>query len=203
VNNPGRHLRDFYAVILGVALVLAVEGIIDAAEAGSPIDWRSVPLFVAFAALAFSYYHGSARYLDVMYSPEGPELSKLRISSDLLIGAIDMMLLIALSILTSRPLYFVGVVVVLFVFEFVRVVILKRYLPDDQIFRLETDFQVIHSVLVPVLIIILLVGRAIDDVESQRLIVGVPVMILMSLRSILSYRRSFELYFPQRRPEGS
>jgi len=199
VSNPGSHLQDFYAVILGVALVLAVEGIVDAAEPGSPVDWRSVPLFIAFAALAFSYYHGSARYLDVMYSPEGPELSKLRISSDLLIGAIDMMLLIALSILASRPLYFVGVVVVLFMFEIARVAILKRFLPDEQIFRLETDFQVIHSVLIPLLIVVFLIGREINDPESQQVIVGVPVMILMLLRSAYSYRRSFDLYFPQRK----
>ena len=76
MSNPGRHLQDFYAVILGVALVLAVEEVVDAAEESSPIDWRSIPWFLAFAALAFSYYHGSVRYLDVMYSSEGPELSK-------------------------------------------------------------------------------------------------------------------------------
>jgi hypothetical protein len=197
MNNPGRHLQDFYAVILGVALVLAVEEIVDAAEESSPIDWASIPLFLAFAALAFSYYHGSVRYLDVMYSSEGPELSKLRVYSDLLIGAIDMMLLIALSILISRPLYFLAVITVLFAFEVVRVAILKRFLPREQIFGLETDFALIHIGLIPVFAAIFLIARTIDATESQRLVVGVPLMTLMVLRSIFSYRRSFELYFPQ------
>jgi hypothetical protein len=198
VNNPGRHLQDFYAVILGVALVLAVEEIVDAAEESSPIDWGSIPLFIAFAALAFSYYHGSVRYLDVMYSNEGPDLSKLRVYSDLFIGAIDMMLLIALSILISRPLYFLSVLTLLFVFEVVRVAVLKQFVPKEQIFPLETEFALIHLVLIPIFIVIFLVARTMDTADSQRLVVGIPLMVLVVVRSIVSYRRSFELYFPQR-----
>ncbi len=203
MGNPGRHLQDFYAVILGVALVLAFEEVVDAAEESSPIDWGSIPLFLAFAVLAFSYYHGSARYLDVMYSADGPALSKLRIYSDLFIGAIDMMLLIALSILISYPLYFLGVMSLLFLFAVVRVAVFKRFLPGDQIFGLETDFALIHVGLLPAFAVIFLVARAIANAESQRLVVGIPLMVLMIARSIFSYRRSFELYFPQRKNAGS
>ena len=203
MSNPSRHLQDFYAVILGVALALSVEKIVDTAEELSPIDWGSIPLFLAFAALTFSYYHGSVRYLDVMYSSEGPELSKLRIYSDLFIGALDMMLLIALSILISHPLYFLGVMSLLFLFAVVRVAVLKRFLPGDQIFGLETDFALIHLGLIPAFAVIFLVARAIADAESQRLVVGIPLMVLMIARSIFSYRRSFELYFPQRKNAGS
>ncbi len=198
MGNPGRHLQDFYAVILGVALVLAFEEVVDAAEESSPIDWGSIPLFLAFAALAFSYYHGSVRYLDVMYSSEGPELSKLRIYSDLLFGAADMMLLIALSILISRPLYFLAVMALLFAFAVIRVAVLKRLLPREQIFGLETDFAAIHIGLLPAFVGIFLVARTIDDAESQRLAVGIALMALMVARSIFSYRRSLELYFPEK-----
>lgn len=196
-ENPGRHLQDFYAVILGVALVLAVEEVVDSASASSPIDWSLLPLFFAFGALAFSYYHGSVRYLDLMYSPNGPQLSRLRIYSDLLIGAIDMMLLIALAILVGRPLYFVSALTILFIFEVARVFALKRFLPSEQIFPLETEFALIHVVLVPLLIAIFVIGRFFEETETQRLIVGIPLMILMVGRSVVSYRRSFELYFPR------
>lgn len=198
MNNPGRHLQDFYAVILGVALVLAVEQVVDAASESAPIDWRSIPLFGAFAVLAFSYYHGSVRYLDVMYEAEGPELSKVRVYSDLLIGAVDMMLLIALSILVSRPLYFLGVITLLFLFGVVRVGILKRFVPADQIFQLETDFAKMHLVLIPAFVALFFYARTTESVDSQRLLVGIPVMTMVLIRSILSYRRSFDLYFPQR-----
>jgi hypothetical protein len=52
--------------VLGVALVLAVEIVVDAAQEVAPIDWGSLPFFAAFGTLAFSYYHGSVRYLDLM-----------------------------------------------------------------------------------------------------------------------------------------
>jgi hypothetical protein len=196
-SHPGRHLQDFYAVVIGVALVLAVEEIIDSSDASSPIDWTSLPLFLSFALLAFSYYHGSVRYLDVMYSDEGPELSRLRIYSDLFIGAIDTMLVIALSILISRPIYFLTVLTIMFVLEVLRVATLKRFLPSEQIFPLETDFMVIHLALIPIFAGIFFVARSVGSAEAERLVVGIPLLVLIVVRSIFSYRRSFELYFPQ------
>lgn len=192
--NPGRHLQDFYAVVLGLGLVLAVEQIIDAGE-GAPVEWSGVPLFMSFATLAFSYYHGSVRYLDVMYGPDSPPLRRGRIASDLIAGDVDLTLLIALAALSSRPFYFTGLLVGLTGFEIGRVGVMAWLLPGDQITTLERDFTRITAVALLPLIAILLVGLRITDAETQRLVTGVTVFLLMIARTLMSYRRFFDFYF--------
>lgn len=192
--NPGRHLQDFYAVVLGLGLVLAVEQVIDAGE-GDPVEWSGVPLFLAFATLAFSYYHGSVRYLDVMYGSDSPSLGRGRITSDLVIGAVDLTLLITLAALSSRPIYFTGLLIALMCFEIGRVGVMTILLSRDQLTKIERDFTWINALTVGPLAIIFLVGLRTSDIETQRLVTGIPLFLLMVARTVLSYRRSFDFYF--------
>ena len=114
-RNPVRHLQEVYAVVLGVALVLAVEQIIRVESDGSPFRGRLVLPFLAFVSLAFSIYHWGVTYLDRRYPDQGGgSLSRPGVFVDLLIGTSELLALIALSILISRPPVFaVGVLVVL------------------------------------------------------------------------------------------
>lgn len=192
--NPGRHLQDFYAVVLGLALVLAVEQVIDAGER-SPVDWSSVPLFLTFATLAFSYYHGSVRYLDVMYGSESPPLVRRRVTSDLIVGAVDLMILIALAGLSSRPIYFTSLLAFLMGFEIARVAVMALVLPRDQIATIERDFTRINLLALGPIIVVLIAGTQVQDLETQRLAMGIPLMLVMVARTALSYRRSFDFYF--------
>lgn len=201
--NPGRHLQDFYAVVLGLGLVLSVEQIIDAGE-GSPVEWSGVPLFLAFATLAFTYYHGSVRYLDVMYGPDSPPLRRGRITSDLVVGAVDLTLLIALAALSSRPVYFVSLLIALTCFEIVRVGVMRLLLPGDQIASIERDFTWINGLTLVPLVVVLVVGLRTSDLERQKLITGLPLFLVMVARTVLSYRRSFGFYFPgATEPDGA
>lgn len=193
-TNPGRHLQDFYAVVLGLGLVLAVEQVIDAG-AGDPVEWSGVPSFLAFATLAFSYYHGSVRYLDVMYGPDSPPLRRGRITSDLVVGAVDLTLLIALAALSSRPIYFTGLLIALMAFEIGRVGVMLVLLSRDQLAAIERDFTWINALTLVPLVVVLVVGLRASDIETQRLVTGVPLFLLMITRTVLSYRRSFDFYF--------
>jgi hypothetical protein len=94
-RNPARHLQEVYAVVLGVTLVLAVEQVIETGGDGSPFRGELVLPFLAFVSLAFSIYHWG-------------------VFVDLLVGTFELLTLIGLSILISRPSTFaVGVVIVL------------------------------------------------------------------------------------------
>ncbi len=114
-RHPARHLQEVYAVVLGVALVLSVEQVIHLGEEGSPFRGRLVLPFLAFVSLAFSIYHWGVTYLDRRYAEgRGATGSRAGVFVDLLVGTTELLALIGLSILISRPSTFaVGVVIVL------------------------------------------------------------------------------------------
>ncbi len=114
-RHPARHLQEVYAVVLGVALVLSVEQVIHVGEEGSPFRGQLVLPFLAFVSLAFSIYHWGVTYLDRRYADRrATSDSRSGVFVDLLVGTTELLTLIGLSILISRPSTFaVGVVIVL------------------------------------------------------------------------------------------
>ncbi len=100
-------------MVLGIALVLAVEQIIHVRGGTSLFEGRLVLPFLAFVGLAFSIYHWGVTYLDRRYGA-GEVPSKPGVFVDLLIGITELLALIGLSILLSRPVVFaVGALAVL------------------------------------------------------------------------------------------
>ena len=115
-RHPARHVQEVYAVVLGVALVLAVEQVVHVDV--TPIRYRLVLPFLAFVSLSFSIYHWGVTYLDRRYvNRRGPRLSPFGVGVDLLIGMAELLLLIGVSILISRPLMFAVGALALLAFE--------------------------------------------------------------------------------------
>lgn len=115
-----------YAVILGVALVLAVEQVIDIGAEGSPFCGRLFLPFFAFVSLAFSIYHWGVTYLDRRYADQAAATrSRSSVFVDLLVGTSELLALIGLSIFISRPVTFAFGVVILLVFEVVAGLVLN------------------------------------------------------------------------------
>ncbi len=114
-RHPARHLQEVYAVVLGIALVLAVEQVIHVGGEGSPFRGQLVLPFLAFVSLAFSIYHCGVTYLDRRYADRtAGTRSRSGVFVDLLVGTSELLALIGLSILISQPPTFaVGVVIVL------------------------------------------------------------------------------------------
>lgn len=101
-----------------MALVLSVEQVIHVAEEGSPFRDELILPFLAFVSLAFSIYHWGVTYLDRRYAAQGDTaLSRSGVFVDLLVGVTELLALIGLSILISRPSTFAVGVVILLAFE--------------------------------------------------------------------------------------
>ena len=112
----GRPLRDIYTVALGIALVLAVEQVVDLEGRGWPQVWPSVLPFLAFVAVSFTLYHWASRFVDLSYAP-GEQRPVASDVATMLIGTTELLLVIALSLLIGRPEVFLGGLAVLFAFE--------------------------------------------------------------------------------------
>ena len=116
-ENPARPLKDVYSVALGVALVLAVEQIVDTEKEGAPFAFGLFPSFLGFVFTAFALYHWAVRVVDISYIEHARSRPRLAIVTDLLVGSTELLLLIALSILISRPSAFLVALTGLLGFE--------------------------------------------------------------------------------------
>ena len=62
-----RNLTSVYTVVIGVALSLAVAGVIDPQRGLLSVTQSSVLLFIAFVATLLPFVHGALMHLDVAY----------------------------------------------------------------------------------------------------------------------------------------
>ena len=113
-GDPVRFFKDLYAVVVGVALTLAVEQLVDLERDGVPIRWEHVPLFISWVSVAFPFAHIFVRYLDVLYGKriEGGAGRGLAMGN-IFVGATHYLWIIALALFFTRPLVY-GYAVVLF-----------------------------------------------------------------------------------------
>ena len=122
-ESAGRPLRDVYSVSLGVALVLAVEQVVDLERAGVPLRDGALLPFLGFVATAFSLYHWAIRFIDLPYRAGRPRPPSAVITA-LLVGSTELLLLIGLSTLVSKPVTFLGWLAALLGFEVVAGIVL-------------------------------------------------------------------------------
>lgn len=106
-EDPIRFFKDLYAVVVGVALTLAVEQIVDLDRSGVPIRWEHAPLFVAWISVAFPFAHIFVVYLDDAYERrrEGVSLRGLW-TGNIIVGAAHYLWIIALALFFTRPFVF-------------------------------------------------------------------------------------------------
>ncbi|HEY7875331.1 MAG TPA: hypothetical protein VIG64_09435 [Actinomycetota bacterium] len=123
-ETSGRPLRDVYSVSLGVALVIAVEQLIDLERPGIPMRGDSILPFLAFVMTAFSLYHWAIRFIDLPAELDERRPRKGTVAT-LLVGATELLLVIGLSTLVSKPATFLGWLATLLGFELVAGVVLR------------------------------------------------------------------------------
>jgi hypothetical protein len=127
-GDPVRFFKDLYAVVVGVALTLAVEQLVDLHREGVPIRWEHVPLFISWVSVAFPFAHIFVRYLDVLYGKriEGGAGRGLAMGN-IFVGATHYLWIIALALFFTRPLVY-GYALVLFIAgALVRDLFLRRH----------------------------------------------------------------------------
>ena len=139
-ENPARPLKDVYSVALGVALVLAVEQIVDTEKEGAPFAFGLFPSFLGFVFTSFALYHWAVRVVDISYIEHARSRPRLAIVTDLLVGSTELLLLIALSILISRPSAFLVALTGLLGFELLPAAAFTRSSRYPEFERLTTRY---------------------------------------------------------------
>lgn len=76
--NSVKQLCDLYNIVIGVALSIAIYGIIDTTKTPIPFKTNNSFSFLVFIIIIIPFYHGAVRHLYITYVEEG---SSARIKS--------------------------------------------------------------------------------------------------------------------------
>jgi hypothetical protein len=199
--SPIRHLQRLYAVVLGVAMGLSVERVLGSGRNRVPIRWEEFPLFLAFAVVAFGFYHLSVRYLDLAYdASEQRKEARRRVVRDLVLGGIQLLLVVALGVFIDRPETFGYTLLLLFVVNVGGLLLLRgmgaRPMPVER-HALPADLVGIACLTV----VLLLTTFIIDSAETDEIVLRVAATTVAIGRVLWQYARALdELYFGV--PEG-
>ncbi|MDQ3940170.1 MAG: hypothetical protein M3238_02340 [Actinomycetota bacterium] len=197
-RNPARHVQEVYSVALGVALVLSVEQVVDLEREGAPFHTAMIPAFLAFVTLAFTLYHWSARYLDFKYL-ESSDASRRRpgLFAELLVGAVEILVLITLSVLISRPTAFAVGMVTLLGLEVAAGFVLRAAGSYGGLGRLPASYLWINAVSFVALAAAVIGIEAIDVTGTgQEIALGSAAAAVAVVRGAFVYRAGFEMLFP-------
>jgi hypothetical protein len=194
-SNPLRHLQELYAVVVGVALVLAAEELVDPAREGVPLHGDVLLLFLAFVVIAFPTYHARGRYLDLAYARGHVALDRSRVFADLLLGMSEFVLLIGLALLVSRPLYFSYTVLLLLAAGVARALIVRGVVGVEHVSRYERTMLPTGVAVLAVFAAVVFVGAVLLDGSASDAFLRVALLALGLGRALAYYVIGYEFFF--------
>ena len=197
-DEPIRFFKELYPVVVGVALALAAERIVDLRKPGVPIRWEHVPLFVAWIAVAMPFAHLAVRYLDFTYSRRelGARAGKLFTLGNIAFGAGHFLWLIALALFVTRPLVF-GYGLVIFIGGVAVRAAVMRLHPRGWLAPVEERANVVHAACVAGWLAVLLVAQLAAHGSAQLWVARGGVLAVSVAYPFLLYLSAFDLFFPR------
>jgi hypothetical protein len=105
-NRSVAHLQSLYTVVVGVALSLSINRLVDP-TAQVPVRLSYLPYFLTYLVTLVPIYHGALRHLDLAYAEDSPGRAKagaLMVDWSLLF--VESCGLLTLAVLISRPTAF-------------------------------------------------------------------------------------------------
>jgi hypothetical protein len=196
-DEPIRFFKELYPVVVGVALALAAEQIVDLHKGGVPIRWQHLPLFVAWIAVAMPFAHLAVRYLDFTYGrrEEGEGVGKVFTLSNVAFGAGHFLWLIALALFVTRPFVFGYGLVIFFGGVAVRAAFMRVH-PRGWLAPVEERANLVHAGCIAAWLMVLVVAQLGLDGEPQRWVVRGGVLAVSAAYPFLLYLTSYDLFFP-------
>ena len=178
-----------------MALVLAVEQVINGRDEESLFEGRVILPFLAFVALSFSIYHWGVTYLDRRYAAgRGASVSRTGVFVDLVVGTTELLALVGLSILLSRPPTFaIGVAIVL-VFEVIAGLVLRAAGNYEALGRFPRTYLWLNLATAASLGLALLASELLSP-ATRALVSGPLVCVASVARAALFYGLGFEILF--------
>ena len=195
-NEPSSRqpLQEVYAVALGVALAIAVEQVIDLDRSGVPVRPLAVLPFIAFVVTGFALYHWAVRFLDLVTAEDDRRQSTGAIVTSMIVGATEILLLIALSTLISRPFVFLVSFAGLLAFELLAGSSLLASGAYGRLKEFGKKYLIIHAVC----LVLAIIGAAISKLgltSGTGVMMGIVVVAVGLFRTVAFYRSAFPLLF--------
>ena len=188
-GDPLRFFNDLYTVVVGVALTLSVEQLVDLDRPGIPILWEHVPLFVAWLAVAFPFAHVFIRYLDL----EGMAGRGLAMGN-IFVGATHYLWIIALALVTTRPVVF-GYGLVVFLTGVLARDLFLRFHPRVPLSDLERAVAPVFAVAVAGWLAVMLLGQLTLDGDAEVWAIRGGVLAVSLVFAFGIYLRAFDFFF--------
>lgn len=196
-ENSIKSLVSLYTVVIGVALSLAVVGLIDVNSGLQSITGSGVLLFVAFIATLFPFYHGALRHLDDAYlENDNAHIKDGALVIDFILLFLHALVFVVLSLLLHRPTHFAWVLVALLAVDVVWGVFTHFGSSSHGSLTAESKWAIIN---------IFFVGAGAwyliaHDIHLQELAepikLAIPIAFTCVIRSVVDYSWCRKLYFP-------
>jgi hypothetical protein len=195
-DEPIRFFKELYPVVVGVALALAAEQIVDLDRAGVPIRWEHVPLFIAWIAVAMPFAHLAVRFLDFTYGrrESGRPVSKAYTLANVVFGAVHFLALIALALFVTRPFVFGYGLVIFFGTIGMRAAIMQVH-PKGWLAPVERRANLLHAGCIAAWLLILLPSQLVLHGSVQAWTVRIGVATVGAAYANLLYLTSYDLFF--------
>ena len=204
-DEPIRFFKELYPVVVGVALALAAQQIVDLHKTGVPIRWEHLPLFIAWIAVAMPFAHLAVRFLDFTYGrrESGETVGKVFTLGNVAFGAGHFLWLIALALFVTRPLVFGYGLVIFFGGVVIRALVLQLH-PRGWLAPVEERANLVHVVCIAVWLAVLVVSQLVLHGDVQLWAVRTGVLAVSVAYPFALYLSSYNLFFPREpsRPPG-
>jgi hypothetical protein len=197
-ENSVRSLVNLYTVVIGVALSLAVLGVVDEKNGLQHATFSSFLLFIAFVATLFPFFHGALRHLDDAYlENKNPHIKDGALVVDFVLLFIHALAFVVLALLLKKPGQFAWVLVGLIAIDVVWGVFVIFGSSSKGEDRAETKWTVINVVFASVAIIYLVLHDIDLNEVANPVKVAIPVALACVVRSVVDYAWCKNFYFPK------
>lgn len=193
-----RSLVSLYTVVIGVALSLAVIGLIDVNTGLESITGSSMLLFVAFIATLFPFYHGALRHLDDAYlENDNSHIKDGALVIDFILLFLHALAFVVLSLLLKRPSHFAWVLVALLAVDVAWGIFTHFGSSSPRGLTAEFKWAIINSVFVGGATWYLIAHDIYLQELSEPIKLAIPVAFACLVRSLADYSWCRKLYFPE------
>lgn len=198
MQNSVKSLVNLYTVVIGVALSLAVVGLIDATKGIESITLVTGSLFVAFVATLFPFFHGALRHLDDAYiENDSKHIKDGALVVDFILLFLHALAFVVLSLLLSKPGHFAWVLSALLTIDVLWGLYAYLASSSKSSPNAELRWAFINLVSVAVVVSYLINQNIFLDDLDEPIKLAVPMAFVCIIRSLVDYFACRTFYFPK------
>jgi len=197
-ENAVRNLVSLYTVVIGVALSLAVVGLVDPGRGLASLSPSSCFLFLAFVSTLLPFFHGAMRHLDDAYlENEAVVIKDGALIVDFVLLFFHGLAFVVLSLLLQQPVEFAWVLISVLGIDILWAAFAHFASSSEQIGGVEGKWGLINLTFVVIGVILLVTNNVHFWSLTSGSKLSVSIALLCVLRTVVDYAWCREFYFPR------